>query len=197
MLPDDIDPESRCRLPLPRREEMDEDGRRLYDEVATPTGVNIRGLAGPAGIQLHSPRLARVARPANRYLRTEASFDARTRELVILTTARECDSQFEWAAHEPEALRQGVSAEIVEIIKHRRATDGLDAADAALIELGREVFATHKVAPATYARARKHYAPAALVEIVALMGNYAGTAILLAVFDMQLDDGQAPLLPPR
>lgn len=195
MIPDDIDPESRCRLPLPRRDAMDEEGRRLFDEVANPSGINIRGLRGPAGIQLHSPKLAQRARPVNRYLRSEAGFGPRVRELVILTTARECDSQFEWAAHEPEALRQGVSAEIIDVIKHRRNTDGLDEPDAALIELGREVFATRKVASATYARVRRHFSPAVLVEIVALMGNYAGTAILLAVFDMQLDEDQEPLLP--
>jgi hypothetical protein len=32
---------------------------------------------------------------------------------------------------------------------------------------------------------------------VALMGNYAATAALLAAFDMQLDQGQRPLLPMR
>jgi len=37
----------------------------------------------------------------------------------------------------------------------------------------------------------------ALVDLVALMGNYAGTAALLTAFDMQLDPGQAPPLPPR
>jgi 4-carboxymuconolactone decarboxylase len=38
----------------------------------------------------------------------------RVRELAILTTARELDSQFEWAAHEPEALGEGISREIIE-----------------------------------------------------------------------------------
>jgi hypothetical protein len=35
-----------------------------------------------------------------------------------------------------------------------------------------------------------------LVDLVALMGNYAGTAALLTVFDMQLDPGRPPPLPP-
>ena len=30
------------------------------------------------------------------------------REVAILTTAREMDSQFEWVAHEPEAIKEGV-----------------------------------------------------------------------------------------
>ena len=35
-----------------------------------------------------------------------------------------------------------------------------------------------------------------LVDLVALMGNYAATAALLAAFNMQLDAGTEPGLPP-
>lgn len=34
-----------------------------------------------------------------------------------------------------------------------------------------------------------------LVDIVSVFGEYAGMAVLLDVFDQQLRDGQAPLLP--
>jgi 4-carboxymuconolactone decarboxylase len=128
MYPEDVDPESGCRLPLPRREQLDDAGRRTYDSLADPKGGTIRGLRGPGGILLHSPELSRLARSLNRYLRHEAGLGGRARELAILTTAREFDSQFEWAAHEPEALSEGISQEIIEVIKHRRDTNGLDEA---------------------------------------------------------------------
>jgi hypothetical protein len=41
----------------------------------------------------------------------------------------------------------------------------------------------------------KQFGPTKLINLVALMGNYAGTAALLATFDMQLPPGQKPLLP--
>ena len=192
---EDIDPQSGCRLPLPSREDLDEAGRRIYDSLADPTGGTLRGLRGPGGILLHSPQLARYARALNRYLRYEAGLGGRVRELAILITARELESQFEWAAHEPEALREGVSRDIIETIKHRLVTDGLDAADAIVIELGREIFGARKVASRTFARALKHFGPRALVDLVALMGNYAGTTALLTAFDMQMDTDQPPLLP--
>jgi hypothetical protein len=96
MHPEDVDPQSGCRLPLPRREELDEAGQRTYDSLADPKGGTIRGLRGPGGIMLHSPELSRHARPLNRYLRQGAGLGGRVRELAILTTARELDSQFEW-----------------------------------------------------------------------------------------------------
>jgi len=166
-----------------------------YDSPADPTGGTIRGLRGPGGILLHSPQLSRHARPLNRYLRHEAGLGGRVRELAILTTARELDSQFEWAAHEPQALSEGISPEIIEVIKHREDTNDLDEADAIVIELGREIFGARKVASATFARSLRHFGRRALVDLVALMGNYAGTAALLTAFDMQLDPDQ-PLPPP-
>ena len=194
MYPEDVDPESGCRLPLPRREHLDDAGQRTYDSLADPEGGTIRGLRGPGGILLHSPDLSRYIRPINRYLRYEAGLGGRVRELAILTTARELDSQFEWAAHEPAALGEGISCEVIEIIKHRKDTKGLDEAD--VIVLGCEIFAARKVTSATFARALRRFGHRTLVDLVALMGNYAGTAALLTAFDMQLDPGRPQPLPP-
>ena len=67
MYPEDVDPESGCRLPVPRREQLDDAGQRIYDSLADPKGGTIRGLRGPGGILLHSPDLSRHARLLNRY----------------------------------------------------------------------------------------------------------------------------------
>lgn len=188
--PDDIDPQSGCRLPLPRRDALDEEGRRLYDRLADPAGGTLRGLRGPGGIQLHSPRLARHSRPLNHYLRHEAGLGARLRELAILVTARECGSRFEWAAHEAEAGAAGIARDIIDIVGRRGDTAGLDEADAIVIALGREIFGARRLSPQSFARALRQFGRRTLVDLVALMGNYAATAALLTAFDMQLDPGQ-------
>ena len=195
--PADIDPQSQCRLPLPRRDELDAEGQRVYDNLADPQGGSLRGLRGPGGIHLHSPELARHTRPLNRYLRQQAGLGGRLRELAILVTARELDSQFEWAAHEAEARREGLSPEIIETIRHRRDTGGLDEADAVVIELGREIFTARKVSSTTFAAALKLFGRRKLVDLVALMGNYAATAAMLTAFDMQLDPDQPPPFPAK
>ena len=49
-MPSDIDPQSGFRLPLPRREDLDETARQTFDESAKP-GTSIAGLQGPASVQ--------------------------------------------------------------------------------------------------------------------------------------------------
>jgi len=193
-MPSDIDPQSGFRLPLPRREDLDEAGKQTYDRAATPGG-NIAGLQGPAAVQLYSTRTTAHLQAINRYLRFEAGFSPRIREIAILTTAREMDSQFEWVAHEPEALKEGVPQAVIDVIKFRRGTEGLDETDATVIALGRQLWHDHKVTPATFAKAKALFGPNKLVDLVLLMGNYAGTAALLTAVDMQLHKGKQPLLP--
>ena len=137
MPPSDIDPQSGFRLPLLKREELDEAGKRAYDRASTP-GKTIVGLRGPGGIHLYSTGTVDAHNALNGYLRYQAGFDPKVREVAILAVAREMDSRFEWAAHEPEALQVGVPADIIDIIKHRKSTQGIDETYAAIIELGRE-----------------------------------------------------------
>ena len=192
-MPSDIDPQSGFRLPLPNREDLDEIGKAAYDRGTKP-GATMMGLQGPAGIQLYTKAAPHLV-ALNQYLRFKSGISPRIREIAILTAAREMDSQFEWAAHEPEALSVGVPLDVVEAIKHRRSTAGLDEADATVIELGRQIWQTHKVASELFAKARSLFGAAMLVDIVLLMGNYASTAAMLATVDMQLHKGSEPLLP--
>ncbi len=194
--PPDVDRQSGFRLPLPKREDLDENGRKAYDRGTTP-GATIAGLQGPSGIQLYSTKTAPFHIALNTYLRREAGISPRIREIAIMTTAREFDSLFEWNAHEPEGLKEGVPPAVVDAIKNRKALDGLDPTDAIVIQFGRELWRDHKVTSATFAKAKDIFGPNKLVDLVMLMGNYASTAALLTAFDMQIHEGETPLLPVR
>jgi hypothetical protein len=99
-------------------------------------------------------------------------------------------------AHEAEAKKEGVSDDVVEIIRARRSVDGLPEPDAALIIFGRELFGDHRVTPETYARVAALFDRRTLVDLVNLMGMYAMTAASLIAFDAQLPEGTPPGLPP-
>ena len=192
-LPADVDLTSRCRLPLPKREDLDDTGQQAWDR-ANRLGT-LAGLQGPAGIQLHSPDIAPHLSALNSYLRFDAGLSSRVREVAILATAREMDSQFEWVAHEAQALKDGVPAQTIDVIKHRALTDGLPEEDTRVICLARELFRDHRVSAETFAQLKSVYGARQLVDLVVLMGTYANTALMLALVDMQIPDSKEPLLP--
>ncbi len=187
--PDDVYPDSRNRLPLIQRDDMDEQGQKAYDSaVSNPR--SLAGLQGPAGIRLHSARSRE-----SEYLRYESDLGRRLTELAILVTAREMDQQFEWTVHEGVALQEGLEPAIIDVVRLRQPLTGLGEKETAIIQLGREVFRNHRLSPDTFARALQLFGNKTLVDLVSLMGNYASTAVLLTTFDQQLPPGQKPLLP--
>jgi 4-carboxymuconolactone decarboxylase len=194
-LPPDIDPESLNRLPRVRREDLDDFGKKLYDAVAGSGDTRLLGLDGPTGIRMHSPRVSEYMSMGNQFLRFGAGIEPRLMELAILVVAREMDSQFEWTAHEPPALRAGLEPRIIDIVKHRRPLTGVGEKEAAIIQLGREALGRRKVEPETFARALDLFGRQGVVNVVSLMSHYAATAMLLTTFDQQLRPGQQPLLP--
>ncbi len=187
--PDDVYPNSRNRLPLIQREDMDEQGQKAYDSVVS-NPRSLAGLQGPAGIRLHSARSRE-----SEYLRYESDLGRRLTELAILVTAREMDQQFEWTVHEGVALQEGLEPAIIDVVRLRKPLTGLGEKETAIIQLGREVFRNHRLSPDTFTRALQLFGNKTLVDLVSLMGNYASTAVLLTTFDQQLPPGQKPLLP--
>lgn len=196
-MPSDIDPESGCRLPLLKREDLDAAGQASYDRART--SASIAGLRGPAGVRLYSRGTTAPLQGINDYLRSGAGLSARMREIALLATERELDSRFQWAAHEPVARREGVPETVIDVIRDRRSTAALEATDALVIELARQIWRDHKVSSETFAKANALLGPYRLVDLVLLMGTHAAMAAVLIAVDMQLPSGMEPAwrLPDR
>jgi 4-carboxymuconolactone decarboxylase len=85
--------------------------------------------------------------------------------------------------------------EVIDVVKYHKSTDGLAEKDAVIITLGREVIGKHHVSSEVAARGIASYGKQGLVNIVALMGDYASTAILLDTFDQHVRPADKPLMP--
>ena len=194
-LPADVYPESRSRLPLVKREDLDETGQKAYDAIVDPNSRLKAQLIGPAGIWLNVPELSPHIREINWFLRNRFPLDPKLTELIILTTARESDAQIEWAAHEPAALKAGLSQNVVDIVKYRQPIQNVEPQEAAIIQFARELLGDNHLSSETYAEALKHFGQRNLVMMVLLMANYSQTAIILHAFDQQLRPNLTPLLP--
>ena len=188
-LPRDIHPETGNRFPAIKRDELNDAGKKLYDT---------RGVAdafGPGAIRLYSPPVADAMTGLNDYLRRKSGLDPRLVELAILVTAREMDSEYVWTAHEPAAQKAGLAQDIIDTVKYRRPLTTLGEKEAVIVQLGRDSISKHKVGSDTFARALKLFGHQGVVNIVALMGDYAATTILLNVSDQHVRPRDKSLLP--
>ncbi len=183
-LPADVDKDSGSRLPFVNRDELDEEGKAYYDARRQPGSSSLGGIRGPGSVRLHGSRDMEKSR-----------VDRRTQELTRLVVAREMDQAFEWTLHEPVALKNGVPPEIIDVIRYRKPLHGVSEREASIIQLGREIFQTHKVKPETYARVLKQLGKRDLVDLCDYMGDYVKTAILLHTVDAHLPYDKEPLLP--
>jgi 4-carboxymuconolactone decarboxylase len=199
-LPADIDPESGNRLPLPKREDMSEADRKIFDEIMArqQSGLSSREKERPQ-VRMHSPGLSKGLNEAHHYLKYEAGLGDRLTTVAVLTTARELTNQFEWTQWEEHARTpkdtRYVEPQVIDAIKYCGPVTDLDAKDAAIIAFGREMLGARKVSSATFAKVLQLFGRRGTVDLEELMGLYAATAYELVAFDQQLHAGQKPLLP--
>ena len=109
------------------------------------------------------------------------------------------NSPYEWTAHEETAQEVGLAQDIIDIVKFNKTVPAsLDEKEVAIINLCREILSgDHKVSSETFANAVALFGRKRLVEIVALLGGYTGTAMILNTIDQQLPPGKKSLLPER
>ncbi len=171
VLSKDIYPDSRNRLPLVKREDLDEKRKKAYD-AAFAKRNSIAGLQGEVGIRLHSgTEDVRFASPLGR----------RLTELAIIVGAREAEQNFEWTLHVEEALRQGLEMSIIDIVRYKKPVTGLGDKEAAIITVGRDMAQKHSVTPETFAHALKALGKSNLVDVVITMATRANETPLIWV----------------
>jgi 4-carboxymuconolactone decarboxylase len=192
-LPADIQADSLSRVPLVQRDQLNEDGKRIWDHIGGARGMP---KTGPAPVSMYSPKAAAPIHELNQYLRTTV-VGSRYFELSALIAAREFDQQYEWSGHEPAAVRAGLPQAAIDAVKFNREVAGLDEKDATVIRLGRALLRDHKVSPALWAKTVELFGRQGAVEIPVIIGDYVMAGLMLTAVDQQLPPERKPLLPVK
>jgi 4-carboxymuconolactone decarboxylase len=195
-LPPDIDPQSFSRLPIVKRDDLDEEGKRIYDELAGGPGKTVTA-TGPAAISLYSPKAAEAIQMLNQYLRFHGLLKPRDFEVAILVVAREFDQQYEWSGHEMGARAAKVPEAVIDAIKFSKDANGFSDRDTLLINFARQLLHQHKLDSDLYARAVDTFGKQGTLELAAIIGDYAMAAMMLNATDQHLPPGRPQLLPPK
>lgn len=176
------------RLPLLNTpDSVPAEARPTYDAIMEHRGA----VTPPVALLMHAPGAALHAANIGAYFRFEAGLPPDIFELTIITAAREFDSEFEWAAHAPLAVKAGVPQDVVDAIGIRGATTGFAPRHRIVTDFLRAVIRDHRVPRPTFDAMRHEFGERVLTDVTALAGFYIMLACTLIANDMELPAGRA------
>jgi 4-carboxymuconolactone decarboxylase len=175
------------RLPPVTPEDLDDEARRLFNERG-----NFTPGPGPTHVTVYIPRERSLGIPTGE----NSPVGPRFFQLAVLIAAREIDQQYEWSAHEPAGLRQGLEQSVIDVVKYDRPVAGLAEKDATLITFGRTLLRDNKVSSQVWADMVRLFGRQHTIDLLGIMGDYLRVGIMLNAVDQKQPPTRPALLPP-
>jgi alkylhydroperoxidase family enzyme len=135
------------------------------------------------------PELFKAWMPFAGYLLTAGTLSGHDRELLILRTALNCGSPYEWGQHVRISLEGGIERETIDrVARGPEASDWSDA-ESALLRAADELHGSSRISDETWAELSKAYDERQLIEITMLVGQYHMVAFALNSLGVEQDEG--------
>jgi alkylhydroperoxidase family enzyme len=177
--------------PLPPEEWSDELKPVLE---AIPAGIDRRlGDNNIFPTFARNPELFRAWLPLGGHLLTAGKLSGRDRELLILRTAVNCESSYEWGQHVRISLDGGIEREAIDRVLDGPDAEGWTSHEAALLRAADELHGDSRISDATWRTLTEAYDEAQLIEATMVVGHYHMVAFALNSFGVELDEGLEPL----
>jgi len=148
---------------------------------------------GPFLMLMHNPKALEAVQQMGAFLRFGGKLDGRLRELVILVSGRIWTAQYEWYAHAPIAIREGLDPKIVDAIAQKKRPRFKNADERTVYNFATELHTKHQVSKKTFDAAKKLLGNDGVVELVVLCGHYSTISMVLNTFEMGVPGGKNPL----
>jgi alkylhydroperoxidase family enzyme len=178
-----------ARIAYRRPEEMNEEAREL---TLKRGNLNVyRALA-------NADKVFTGWMLAGQAILTSPVLPLRLRELVVLRTASLMDSPYELGQHRDVARTAGLSRdEITAVISESDwQTADFSPAELAVLHLANELVTTGNVSADVFDRVLTALGSEATVEVLMVIGRYAGLALMLNALQVDLDESARLPIPP-
>jgi 4-carboxymuconolactone decarboxylase len=149
-------------------------------------------LKGPLAFAAYNPAVAKALFDLHNAA-VAGALNPHDRELAIMVACRETNYNLEWNGHEATALKNGVDAKVLDVVRRRSALTGLEAKDALIIRFGRQMFTDKKMDSATFATAVELFGRNGAMDLVAVMITYADSGFYGIAVDEHAAAGKPAL----
>jgi 4-carboxymuconolactone decarboxylase len=164
------------RMPEIPPEKMTAEQKKAADEFFAERKVPIFGPFVPL---FRSPEVMQRARAMGDYLRYKSVLPAALNEFTILITARRWSQSYEWAVHQPIAVKAGLKPEITQALAEGRRPQGMSPDEEIIYEFSTELHENQSVSDATYARALSRFGEQGVIDLLGVNGYYTFLAMVL------------------
>src|SRR5229473_7366221 len=137
------------RMPEIPADKLTPEQKKASDEFAAERKTPVFGPFVPL---LRSPEVMLRARAMGDYLRYKSVLPPQLNEFAILITARNWGQEYEWAVHQPIAVKAGLKAEITQALGEGRRPQGMSVDEEIIYEFSTELHHNQCVSDLTYAR---------------------------------------------
>jgi 4-carboxymuconolactone decarboxylase len=131
------------------------------------------GVRGPFSMLLHSPVLAERVLGLVTFFRDESVVEAKLRSVAILAAVREREAAYVWAAQVAAARRNGVSEEVIDLLRAKGDAGKLPAEEREIVTYTRQLMRTNRVDSAVFDALVRRHNPQWMVELTAAANYFA------------------------
>jgi alkylhydroperoxidase family enzyme len=183
---------SEPRIPPLPPDRWEGDLKRILE--ATPSGIDRRlGDNNIFPTFAQHQELFRAWLPFGGFLLTAGKLPGRDRELLILRTAANCESSYEWGQHVRISLDGGIEREAIDRVLEGPDADGWSSHEAALLRAADELHRDSRISDGTWEALAETFDAEQLIEATMVVGHYHMVAFALNSLGVELDDGLEPL----
>lgn len=171
------------RLEPLTRDQMNDEQKRVYDEISAKGGR----LSGPYAAYIRIPRFMELNHAMGDYLRSN-SLPERQRYLIVLITVRHHGAAFAWGVHSKGALEAGIEKPFIEAINRGEHPNFHDTGDAMTYKLVKEILTTGGLSDNSFRYGTERFGEEVLADIVVTTGFYTMVSMTLNSYDIQPPD---------
>ena len=174
-----------ARLPsITGKEQVPAKDHATFDSIVASRGA----VQGPFTMFLHAPEPARRVADLGAYVRFEGSLDMRVRVLAAMTVAREFQAVYVWGAQTGGARRLGVSEATIAAIRDNHS-NGLDPADAEIVEFTRQLLRRHRVEDGLFRAVQARFGNDQLIQLTTAIGYYSLLSMTVNACELEAGPG--------
>jgi 4-carboxymuconolactone decarboxylase len=136
----------------------------------------------------HHSALLEAWMPFRNHVVANSTLSARQRELLILRTAHNCKSDYEWQHHVERGLLAGLQQIEIDRVREGAGAPGWHADESALLAAADDCYAETCVTQQNLAELNRHFSPQQQLDIMVTVGMYMSLAMIIKSWNVPLEE---------